>query len=317
MRIGMILPSKGDGTGPALLDAAAEATVRLGWTSVWATDHLVVPPGPEVGEYGTILEALTALTWVAARHPTLVVGTSVVVPAMRDAVHLAKELATLDVLSGGRLIVGVGVGDEADLPEYTNLGKADRFRVRGAYLDETIALWRHLWGGRTDPFEGRFVQVRDFNFRPLPLHGAALPIWSGGRSERAVDRCISLTDGYHASQTGPDDLRARLPRLLAGRIAVGRPRPALSIRARVRFDAPQSDVYRLVGSAADMLADVIAFDQLGVEDLIVDIEGATAEALVAGMERFDEDVVQPFHQRQKGEAREDRRHDDGSVSNGC
>jgi len=208
VRIGLILPSKGGGTGPESLDAAAETAVRLGWTSVWVTDHMMVSRGAEADEYGTILEAMTALTWVGARHPSLTLGTSVLVPAMRDAVQLAKEIATLDVLTGGRLIVGVGVGDEGDIPEYANLGKADRFRVRGAYLDETIALWRHLWSGGIEPFEGRFHRLEDYMFLPLPTQGDRLPIWSGGRSARAVTRAATLSDGYHATRAGVQPGRA-------------------------------------------------------------------------------------------------------------
>jgi alkanesulfonate monooxygenase SsuD/methylene tetrahydromethanopterin reductase-like flavin-dependent oxidoreductase (luciferase family) len=296
MRFGLILPSKGAGTGPEVLDAAGETARRLGWTSVWVTDHMMVPPGPEEDEYGTILEAITALTWVSARHPDLTVGTSVIVPAMRDAVQLAKEFATLDLLSGGRLVVGVGVGDEGDLSEYTNLGKADRFRVRGAYLDETIALWRHLWSGRTEPFEGRFHQLEGYSFQPLPPQGERLRIWSGGRSAKAVDRCIRLTDGYHASQTGPADLRDRLPSLLDGRRALGRPPPALSIRTRVKPGAPHGPVYSLVGTPRQMISDLLAFDELGVDDLIVVLDGHGAEGIRDAMEAFDRDVVRPYRQ---------------------
>src|SRR6185312_10467321 len=102
--------------------------VDLGWTSVWVTDHLMVPRGEEADEYGNILEAFTSLTWVGARFPKLTLGSSVLVPAMRDAPLLAKQIASLDVLTGGRLIVGVGVSDVHDATEYANLGKIDRFK---------------------------------------------------------------------------------------------------------------------------------------------------------------------------------------------
>lgn len=294
MRFGLVLPSIGAAAGREGIDAAAETAARLGWTSVWVTDHMLVPPGEEAEEYGTVLEAITALAWIGARHEGLTLGTSVVVPAMRDAPQLAKELATIDVLSGGRLIVGVGVADEGDLTEFTNLGKADRFRVRGAYLDETIALWRHLWGGRTDPFEGRFHRLEGYTFGPLPPRGDQIPIWSGGRSARAVERAIRLTDGYHASQTGPDDLRSRLPGLLDGRRALGRPRPAISIRTRVRFGASPGPAYSFVGSARDMIRDVLAFHDLGVDDLIVVLGPSDAEGIRDAAERFDREVVVPY-----------------------
>jgi alkanesulfonate monooxygenase SsuD/methylene tetrahydromethanopterin reductase-like flavin-dependent oxidoreductase (luciferase family) len=160
MRFGLVLPSKGPHAGPDSLDAAASVCTELGWSSVWVTDHLMVPSGPEAEEYGSILEALSALTWVAARHEQLKIGTSVLVPAMRDAPLLAKQLATIDVLTKGRLVVGVGVSDAYDEIEYANLGKMDRFRQRGAYLDEAVALWRHLWSGNKEPFEGTFNTLR-------------------------------------------------------------------------------------------------------------------------------------------------------------
>jgi alkanesulfonate monooxygenase SsuD/methylene tetrahydromethanopterin reductase-like flavin-dependent oxidoreductase (luciferase family) len=303
VRIGLVLPSKGHGAGPASLDAACETAARLGWSSVWVTDHMLVPRGDETDEYGWILEAVTTLAWVGARHPGLRLGTSVVVPAMRDAPQLAKELATLDVLTDGRLTVGVGVGDTGDIPEWTNLGKADRHSVRGAYLDETIALWRHLWGGRTEPFEGRFHQLEDFTFLPLPPQGDRLPIVSGGRSDRAVTRAATLCDGYHASQTGPDDLRPRIPLLRERSAAAGRPMPTLSIRTRVKFDAaPSSSYYTLCGSPRQMTADLVAFDRLGVADLVVVLDGVDPEALAREAERFERDVVVPYRTQVREEA---------------
>jgi probable F420-dependent oxidoreductase len=306
MRIGLVLPSLGRGAGPAGLDAAAEATAGAGWHSLWVTDHLMVPRGNEEDEYGSILEAVTALTYVGARHPGVVLGTSVVVPAMRNAVLLAKELATLDVLSAGRLVVGVGVGDREDLPEFSNLGQADRFRVRGAYVDESIALWRHLWSGRTEPFEGRFHTLRDYVFRPLPVQAGGPPIWSGGRSEAAVRRAATLSDGYHASQTGPADLAERWPRIVELARSAGRPVPALSVRARVRFDAPAGPVYSIAGSADAMIGELLEFARLGVYELVVVFKATAPDDVRRLVERFDATVVRPFRDRMPAAAPPDR-----------
>ncbi|MET7397980.1 LLM class flavin-dependent oxidoreductase [Dactylosporangium sp. NPDC005572] len=293
MAIGLILPSKGEGTGPESLDAAASAVSVLGWNSVWVTDHMMVPAGDEADEYGHILEALTALTYVGARHPHLQLGTSVLVPAMRDAPQLAKEIATIDVLLGGRLTVGVGVSDSGDLAEYTNLGKAARFTARGGYLDETIALWRHLWSGSTAPFRGEHHVLEDFTFLPLPPRGAAIPIWCGGRSARALRRTAELCDGYHAAQTGPEHLRERLPALRAAVERTGRPFPTVSVRARVKFGARPGPVYAIVGEPADMVADVAAFAEQGVDELIVVVEGSRPEQVEANIGRFHREVLEP------------------------
>lgn len=299
MRFGLVLPTMGRPATAEAVDAAAGEAKRLGWSSVWATDHLLVGRAEEADTYGSILEALTTLAWVAGRHDELRIGTSAVVPAMRDAPQLAKELATLDTLSGGRLIVAAGVGDRSDAPEWANLGKADRLAVRGAYLDETIALWRHLWAGRTEPFAGRFHRLESFVFEPLPPQGARLPIWSGGRSDAAVTRAATLSDGYHASQTGPADLRERWPVLLDRARAAGRPRPTLSLRSRVRFDAGVGPVYSLHGAPRAMVEQLLELDAIGVDELVVVFESREGARIEAEMRRFDGEVIAPYREARR------------------
>jgi alkanesulfonate monooxygenase SsuD/methylene tetrahydromethanopterin reductase-like flavin-dependent oxidoreductase (luciferase family) len=291
MTFGVILPNKGVGAGPELLDACAGTAQELHWRSAWVTDHLMVPRGDEAEEYGTILEALNTLTWVGARYSSLELGTSVISPAMRDAPMLAKELATIDVLLAGRLTVGVGASDAFDGPEYANLGKADRFAIRGAYVDETIRLWRHLWSGSTEPFHGQFHPLDDFMFLPLPVR--SIPIWAGGRSARALRRAAELCDGYHGAQTGPLDLVERLPRLRAALAITGRPWPFVSTRARVKFGAQPGPVYALVGDHAQMVEQVRAFAGVGNDELIVVFDGHTPEVLQAQMRRFSNEVICP------------------------
>ena len=297
MTFGIVLPNKGAGAGPELLDAAASAATDLGWRSAWVTDHLMVPRGDEADEYGLMLEALTTLTWVGARYEHLQLGTSVISPAMRDAPHLAKELATIDVLLGGRLTVGIGASDSGDLPEYMNMGKQDRFARRGAYVDESVALWRHLWSGSTDPFNGDFHQLEDFVFAPLPTRGAALPIWAGGRSARALRRTAELCDGYHAAQTGPADLKERLPLLQAAMELTGRPWPFISTRARVKFGASAGPVYALIGEPSDMVEEVARFATVGNDELIVVFEGHAPDELDAQIRRFTREVIEPAAER--------------------
>jgi alkanesulfonate monooxygenase SsuD/methylene tetrahydromethanopterin reductase-like flavin-dependent oxidoreductase (luciferase family) len=297
LKIGLILPSKGLGTGPEILDAACATAVDLGWKSVWVTDHLLVPRGPEADEYGCILEATTALSWVGARYDSLTLGTSVLVPAMRDAPLLAKQIATMDVLTKGRLIIGVGVSDSYDIPEYTNLGKADRFKDRGAYLDETIALWRHLWSGSSEPFLGRFHQLEDFSFAPLPVQGADLPIWCGGRSARAVRRSVGLSNGWHGAQTGPLDMAQRIPDIIAVAEELERPLPTLSVRCRVKFNDHTPPPYALRGEPEDMAKDMVEFAHLGVEHLIMVFDAHDPEGLVRDMSRFNDEVVGEAQER--------------------
>lgn len=287
MDYGICLPNFRAGASAEGVDAAAEAAARLGWTTVWTTDHVLVPTSA-ADEYGHILEAIQTLAWVGARHESLRLGVSVIVVPQRNAIVLAKELATLDALTGGRAIAGVGVGWNEG--EFANLGMDHRFRVRGAYLDEAIAVWRHLWSGSRAPFAGRFHHFEDFAFGPLPPQGDALPILVGGRAERALQRAGRLGDGYHSSASSPAQYAARIPVVRAAAEAAGRPMPWLSARAWVEFDGT-SGGYAIRGTPEEMAAEVRAFSELGVRHLAVWFKATDPERVVSAVERFARDVI--------------------------
>lgn len=282
--------------------AAAEAAERLGWSTIWVTDHVIVDSRAAT-EYGRVYEALTTLAYVAGRTERVRLGTSVIVVPQRNAVLLAKELSTLDDLSGGRLIVGVGLG--WNRVEFQNLGAAERFKKRGAYLEETIRLWRHLWSGATEPFEGDFHQLHDFVFGPLPVQRASLPIWIGGRSEQALERTGRLADGYQASQADPVAFSERIPVIRSAADAAGRPPPALAARVRVHFGSlesapalrfgPQvSAGYTMAGSPDALQEEVRRWAALGLEELGLAFDAIAPDEVVAAAERFDREVVAPF-----------------------
>jgi probable F420-dependent oxidoreductase len=287
IKFGLSLRNTGAGSSPEAIEAGAETADRLGWEAVWTTDHVLVPQSA-AAEYGRTFEAIATLAWVGARHPRLRIGTSVIVVPQRNAVLLAKELATLDVLSGGRLIVGVGVGwNEV---EYANLGVADRFHRRGAYLDETIRLWRHLWSGSAEPFEGGFHSFSDFVFGPLPVQGERLSIVVGGSSPAALRRAGVLGDGYHATRATPDDLALRIPTVRAAAQAAGRPMPWLSARVPIATEHTEALGLSQADPEAAVRA-IRAFEGLGVEHLVLVFEETDPAKLAAAMERFDTEVV--------------------------
>jgi probable F420-dependent oxidoreductase len=286
MKFGLILRNTGPASSAEIIEAGAEAAERVGWETVWTTDHVLVPQAASA-EYGRTFEAIATLAWVGARHPRLRLGTSVIVVPQRNAVLLAKELATLDVLSGGRLIAGVGIGwNEA---EFANLGLADRFHRRGAYLDETIRLWRHLWSGSTAPFAGTFHNFSDFVFGPVPAQGERLPIVVGGGSEAALRRAGTLGDGYHATRATADEFGRRIPAIRAAADAAGRPMPVLSARVAVATEQAESGL-SLADSAA-AVAEIRRYGALGLEHLAVAFGAAEPAQLVRSIERFDDQVV--------------------------
>jgi probable F420-dependent oxidoreductase len=246
-------------------------------------------PSSAADDYGTIFDAIEVLAWVGARFSKVRLATSVIVVPQRNAVVLAKELATLDALSGGRLIAGVGAGWNEE--EFRNIGVADRFHVRGAYLDETIDLWRHLWSGSTEPFHGRFHAFDDFVFSPLPVQGGSVPIVVGGRAERALRRAATKGDWYHSSSTNPSSYGRRVPVIKAAAEAAGRPMPRLTTRAWVEFGDVPDDHWSIRGTPDEMAAEVRKFADLGVDHIGLWFATTDPAELARSMERLDREVA--------------------------
>jgi len=290
VHVGLILPTRRANAGPRAILATAQAADRLGWRTICGDDHLLVPRA-DGAAYGTIFEILTTLAWLAGQTARVLLQPSVIVVPQRNALVVAKELATLDALTGGRVVAGVGLGWNER--EYQTLGMADRFHVRGAYLDEAIALWRHLWSGSEAPFRGRFHEVDDAIFAPLPAQGAGLPIVVGGRSDHAVRRAGRLGDGYQLSQNGPAGMAARLPLLQAAADAAGRPMPRLSARAPVYFGAPPAGhtAAAMHGSVDEIGRVVDAWIELGLDELLIDLDETDPDRAVGKLERLHGEVL--------------------------
>jgi probable F420-dependent oxidoreductase len=288
MDYGLALPNFTDGASPEAMEAGAEIAERLGWSTVWTTDHVLVPTADDK-DYGQIYEAILSLAWIGARYAKVRLGTSVIVIPQRNAVLVAKELATLDALTEGRVIAGIGGGWNEK--EFSNVGVAERFRVRGAYLEETVALWRHLWSGSTDPFRGRFHHFDDFTFGPLPPQGDRLPIVIGGRARAAVERIGRIADGYQSSTTSPSQYAERVPILRDASEAAGRPLPWLTARVRVVFGQPSDKAYSMRGTPEEMADEVRAFAALGVDHLALWFGTTDPGELAVRAERFAHDVA--------------------------
>ena len=206
MELHVALPNGGLGLRPSaeeLADLAVRAE-ELGYRAVWALDHLLV--GPTLRErYGFVHEPLVLLSYIAARTRTVRLGTSVIVLPMRNPFALAKQVATLDHLSAGRTVLGLGVGYSEE--EFRNVG-AD-YRRRGRRTEEAIRLFRHLFGGEQGPFDGEFYGYAEGYFGPAPPQGGRLPIMLGGAADAALMRAARLADMWQATAMKPEQFRER------------------------------------------------------------------------------------------------------------
>jgi probable F420-dependent oxidoreductase len=216
MKVGILLPSFGplaSGKGTVRLACQAE---ELGFDSVWVGDHIVYPPkflerlGP------AFYEAVTTLAYVAANTRQIRLGTDVLILPYRNPLVLAKQLATIDALSEGRLTVGVGTGWMEE--EFAALGVS--FTERGARTDEYLRVMQTLWREERPTFTGRFFEFAELLAAPRPLQQPMPPLWVGGNSPRALRRAAELGNGWlpiwHAP-TGrgftPESLREQIGRL--------------------------------------------------------------------------------------------------------
>ena len=197
MHFGVVLPNYGAEASPDAIRRVAERAEELGFDSVWTTEHIIV--GPEAAEtYGRVYDPLVTLGWIAGSTQRIGLGTSIVLVPLHNPMHLAKEIATLQELSGGRFTLGVGMGWHKD--EYDFMGIP--FEGRGRRADEAIRLMRSLWSGERE-FEGKFWSFREATFEPRP---ATQPeIWVGGSSEPAIRRALELGDAWHPSRGSDAD----------------------------------------------------------------------------------------------------------------
>jgi probable F420-dependent oxidoreductase len=197
VHLGVILPNYGAGSSPDGIRRFAEAAEELGFDSVWTTEHIIV--GPEaVDPYGRVYDPLVTLGWIAGWTEQLGLGTSIVLVPLHNPMHLAKQVATLQDLSGGRFTLGVGMGWHKDEFEFMGV----EFRGRGRRADEAIRLMRALWNGERD-FDGRWWSFHDAISEPHP--SPQPEIWVGGSSERAVRRARELGDVWHPSRGSDAD----------------------------------------------------------------------------------------------------------------
>src|SRR5216683_6014943 len=200
MKLTVEFPSVSYREGPEAVRRFARAVEQIGYDHIDVFDHVVMghpmegrPPGPYQATM-PILEALMLLGHIAAVTSRVGLGTEVLVLPQRHPTLVAKQVSTLDTLSGGRVRLGVGVGWQES--EYDALG--EDFRTRGARMDEAIRLLRACWSDAQVDIAEKHYQTVEMSMEPKPPQGRRLPIWIGSRSEPAYRRVAQLGDGWLA-----------------------------------------------------------------------------------------------------------------------
>jgi probable F420-dependent oxidoreductase len=301
MRYGFYLPTRGLTATPEALEVLLTRGEGLGFASVMVADHVVFPvtigsryPYTVSGVFpgsGDALEQLTLMAFVAGKTKGLRIVSSVMILPHRNPVVTAKMLATIDVLSNGRLTVGVGVGWMRE--EFRALATPD-FDRRGAVSDEYLRIFKTLWTQSPSSFTGEFYRFDAIRFEPPPVQKPHPPIWIGGHSTAALRRVARYGDGWHpvganpAVPLRPAELAASIDQLRRLTEAEGRDPSALTISYKAPvYDPSQAldgggERRPFTGGLAQTAEDVAAFARVGVSEIIIDFRrfgpviGATA-----------------------------------------
>jgi len=308
---GFDIPVSGPLAVPESVAAIARGGEELGFTHAFTSDHIVIPTSFESiypytadgsAPFGTsFLELLTTITYMAAVTSKVRLVTSVMVMPYRAPMHTAKVLSTIDVLSQGRLTVGVGVGWMREEFESVN---APPFEARGRVTDEYIHAFRELWSVDEPNANGEFVNFSNVVFEPKPVQ-SPLPIWIGGESPPAIRRAATLGDGWYpvsfAAANPLDTLErftASLDKLHALAREAGRNPGEIEITYHAgvydRRDTETlagGDRKAFTGSDGQIADDIKRFEEAGVSNIFWLFPGDTAADLLGSMERYMDGVA--------------------------
>lgn len=312
MLFGFALPGRGPLATPEALTKLAERADALRYGSVFVTDHVVIPttnnstyPYSTSGRFATdwtngYLEPLAMMGVLVGLTSRVRIGTSVLVVPYRNPVVTAKMLATLDVMSGGRMILGAGVGW---MKEEFEAVQAPPFTERGKVTDEYLRLMRAMWTQEPVEANGAHYRLASVSALPKPRQKGGIPIWIGGHTDVALRRTGELADAWHPIGMRPPAML--LPAEYAEKVAVihgwarkaGRDPRSIGLSLRVplelvprRSKTPVSDQPGFRGAAEDVIRHIRSYQVLGVSHFVFDLSPPDLKGQLAMMERFADEV---------------------------
>jgi probable F420-dependent oxidoreductase len=308
MDFGLHLPASSATVKSEDLVRFAQQAEALGFYCLTVADHVIVPKNISVpypytvdGKYpgaGYHLETLTTIGYLAGATKQIRFVTSVMILPYRNPIVTAKMLASLDVLSGGRVIVGAGVGWMKE--EFETIG-TEPFPERGKVTEEYIAAFRELWTSDHPSFRGKYCSFSDIVFLPKPVQIPTIPIWIGGHSKAAIRRAARLGDGWHpiggvpTIPLEPEDVAADI--LVLGEYAQKAGRDPRTIRIALKgslFDREKQIApgkrRRFIGSAEEIASDIRDYRAVGVDTMIFDVRRPTISETLERMEWMAREV---------------------------
>ena len=270
MKVGVNLINFGPGASPESLTRWVHLVENLGYHLIMTSDHIAITPDVQERYPAPFYEPITTLAWLAGITEKVEIGTTVMIVPYRNVLEIARTCANIDQLSGGRLILGVGIGWAQQ--EFAALGVP--FKQRGAITNEYLDALKRLWTQDVASYEGRFVSFSDVHTAPRPVRSPHPPIWVGGPSEAALRRAVLYGDAWHPIRMRMDWFRnVGIPRLKEIAEEMDRPVPALCPRIKLRLtDSRVAGDERVVGegSLEQIRQDMADLENLGCAYVLLD-----------------------------------------------
>jgi probable F420-dependent oxidoreductase len=296
MKLGICLPHYGRPIEVGRMLEVARRAEERGLDSVWVTDHVIVPEQANVIYREDMLDPLAVLPWLAGVTHRVALGTSVVILPYRSPIPVAKLLASVDVLSGGRLIVGAAIGWLEG--EFDALGVA--FKERASRSDEALELLRTLWTQEHPKIQTKRHRVQDVVVSPMPLQKPRPPLYIGGSSEAAFRRVARLGDGWHASSTNHDAFRQGADTVRRLWKEAGREgSPYFSLRIPILIDGVHRAAvdmglirgrHTLNGSAKQIAEELRGFQALGCGHVALEVSYSTFPAILETIDLVADEI---------------------------
>ncbi|MGB3633253.1 MAG: LLM class F420-dependent oxidoreductase [Rubrobacteraceae bacterium] len=307
MHFGVVLQHFREHASPEAIVEVAQAAEELGYDSIWVMDHVVVPAVPETRQFTPLVyDPFLTLCYVAARTSRVRLGTSVLIVPYRDPLLQAKQLSTLDALSHGRLIVGMGVGWLR--PEFEALSVP--FEHRGALMDEYIEVMQTLWtADGPASFRGETISFENVMCEPQPVQKPYPPLWIGGSSEAALRRTVRVGDVWHPSSRSPQEIAETLGKLHLLAESENRT-PLDTIMRAVLHLLPVGDSTTgrrsLIGTLQEVRSAIQEYQTAGVQGFVLDtfygareVEHKSTQEVINTLERFATELMPEFSTDQR------------------
>ncbi|MHB8132861.1 MAG: LLM class flavin-dependent oxidoreductase [Anaerolineaceae bacterium] len=284
MKFGIILPNFGQTATRLSLIDTINAAESLGFDSAWLTDHIALPSSESKG-FSHIFESISSMAYLAAQTRTIKLGLSSLVLPQRNPMEIAKSIATIDVLSGGRIMIATGIGWSEG--EYKNLGS--NFSNRGQRMTEAVRVLRTLWRGQTKAsFKGQFYQFEEMTFSPTPIQAGGPPLWIAGNSMPALKRAVFLADGWHPNASTPEKIKAKLDQVQP--LIQNRPF-TISIRFVLDFNPKESSISNLSGNSEKIIKDLNCYKIMGMNYAIIEFSANSQSERERSMRKFVQEVI--------------------------